>query len=85
MKASDGDESQSQREAPFTAQLLLLKPISIQEYLLIAEDSIEMRSVDLKHLHRFSICSLPLDNMYFLMGAREVIEVNPKKTIYVNF
>jgi hypothetical protein len=59
----------------YCAQLLLLKPLSLHEYFLEAEDTIEMRNVNLKQLHRFTLCSLPLDDIYFILSPREAIEV----------
>uniref|UniRef100_A0A914GZH7 Vacuolar protein sorting-associated protein 41 homolog n=1 Tax=Globodera rostochiensis TaxID=31243 RepID=A0A914GZH7_GLORO len=69
--------SEEVRSKPFSAQLLLLRPVSVQDYLLVSEDTIEMRNVDLNLLHRFTLCSLTSDDIFFLMGAREVIEAIP--------
>jgi len=59
-----------------SSQLLLIRPLSLQEYSIEAEDSIEMRNVNLKLLHRFSLCSLPMDDIYFILSPREAIEVS---------
>uniref|UniRef100_A0A1I8BSP0 RING-type domain-containing protein n=1 Tax=Meloidogyne hapla TaxID=6305 RepID=A0A1I8BSP0_MELHA len=61
----------------FSAQLRLIKPISLQEYSLEAEDTIEMRNVNIKMLNRFGLVSLPLDDIYILGGPREAIEALP--------
>nr|CAD2131331.1 unnamed protein product [Meloidogyne enterolobii] len=61
----------------FFAQLRLIKPISLQEYSLEAEDTIEMKNVNIKMLNRFGLVSLPLDDIYILAGPRETIEALP--------
>ena len=69
-QVSNVDESSA-----FSAQLLLIKPISLKEFFIEAEDTIEMRNVSWKNLHRFTLCSLPLDEVYFILSPREAIEV----------
>ncbi|CAK5060137.1 unnamed protein product [Meloidogyne enterolobii] len=61
----------------FFAQLRLIKPISLQEYSLEAEDTIEMKNVNIKMLNKFGLVSLPLDDIYILAGPRETIEALP--------
>lgn len=58
------------------SQLILLQPLSIDEFQLIAEDTIEMRFAEPKNLIRFMVAALPEDNIYFLSSPRELIEVN---------
>jgi hypothetical protein len=67
-----------------TAQLLLIIPSEIQEYQLVAEDTIEMRQTELRHFHRFSMGALVLDNVYYLMGPKEIIEVFINRNILFN-
>lgn len=57
------------------AQLVLLQPLSIDEFQLVAEDTIEMRFAEPKNLSRFLVGALPQDNFYFLLGPKELIEV----------
>ncbi|KAL3119667.1 hypothetical protein niasHT_006753 [Heterodera trifolii] len=75
--SAETDASDQVRSKPFSAQLLLLRPLSVQDFVLISEDTIEMRTVDLCVLPRFALCSLTPDNIFFLMGSREVIEAIP--------
>jgi hypothetical protein len=55
---------------------MLLKPISMTQFSISSEDVIEMKNVDIRLLKRFFLCSLPSDSIYFLLGTRELIEVN---------
>lgn len=55
---------------------MLLKPISMTQFSVSSEDIIEMKNVDIRLLKRFFLCSLPNDSIYFLLGTRELIEVN---------
>ncbi|CAD5229223.1 unnamed protein product [Bursaphelenchus okinawaensis] len=59
------------------AQLLLLKPVDMNHYTVIAEDTLDMRRSDLRCLNKFSLVALPSDATYFLMGSKELIEARP--------
>lgn len=55
--------------------LLLIRPVGMNNYQLIAEDEIQMQNAEPKYLIRFSLGALPNDNQYFLLGTKELIEV----------
>ncbi|KAI1704545.1 hypothetical protein DdX_14179 [Ditylenchus destructor] len=79
------NQSQSHR---CSAQLLLLRPSalptpvgigspSVDDFQLMAEDTIEMRQSEPKYLARFQLAALPRDNLFFLLGPKELIEAHP--------
>uniref|UniRef100_A0A915D1U2 Vacuolar protein sorting-associated protein 41 homolog n=1 Tax=Ditylenchus dipsaci TaxID=166011 RepID=A0A915D1U2_9BILA len=84
-------ETQSNHQHKTSAQLLIIRPIprlptpgssslsppAMNDYQLMAEDAIEMRHAEPKYLNRFLLAALPRDNMFFLMGTRELIEAHP--------
>lgn len=66
-------------EHPYSSastQLLLIRPVGMDEYQLMAEDEIEMQNCEPKNLGKFLLGALPNDNQYFLLGATELIEVS---------
>ncbi|KAI6244063.1 RING-type domain-containing protein [Aphelenchoides fujianensis] len=59
-----------------SAQLMLIKAVSMTQYSVTSEDTIGMRHADIRLLKRFFLCSLPSDSLYFLLGSRELIEAS---------
>lgn len=70
-------ETVSDADKGFVDQLLLLRPSSTTSYELIVEDTIKMRrSEKQKLIFSTLLGALPNDNVYFLMSAKELIEVS---------
>lgn len=60
------------------SQLILLQPLSINEFQLIVEDTIEMQFAEPKNLNSFMIAAIPNECIYFLMNSKELIKVIKK-------
>lgn len=81
---ADADESseihlpeENVPERPRCPRVLLIEPHSLDTYGLLSEDIIEMNDCEKLLCHNYHMTGLAEDNLYFLLGNRDLITVRP--------
>lgn len=69
------EQEEEEIERPFQPRVLLIEPLSLQDYSILTEDIIEMNECEKVMCHQYHLAGVSDENSYFLLSTHDMIQV----------